>query len=349
VIDNHAQRSFAEADVNTVITVMHSPDKSDVKTDHTLRFVAFRKPFAEIAFSGAFIKTEGVKEKEMNDTLRTIVKSYEELITAGSDESGKYKGEKWGGKFLRAPLFYLTWLEEKKDKLSSIEDLCNKGLVDVVGYVHDNKTGSEYSQQFFIKSIKNTEKILINENSEGVIKYGVSNNGNSLVTSPILFPRTFGRDHIVVYNPEGIIGKEFYRVIPKNVCISEEDLIGFFNSTFYILQRELNGLNNLGGGALKFSIRDIKFTQYIKSIEIKNNFNLINFVNRKTENLFVECGIDPGSDTPISEQEPEPLPDRKELDDILFDELGLTEEERKDVYRAVCQLVHDRISKASSV
>jgi len=43
------------------------------------------------------------------------------------------------------------------------------------------------------------------------------------------------------------------------------------------------------------------------------------------------------------------LPDRKELDDIVFDALGLTEEERKDVYRGVCRLVWNRISKAKSL
>lgn len=52
---------------------------------------------------------------------------------------------------------------------------------------------------------------------------------------------------------------------------------------------------------------------------------------------------------PIAEQEPNPLPDRKALDDIVFDALGLSEEERKEVYRAVCQLVWERISKARSV
>ncbi|GAB4176070.1 MAG: hypothetical protein Kow00108_11380 [Calditrichia bacterium] len=67
------------------------------------------------------------------------------------------------------------------------------------------------------------------------------------------------------------------------------------------------------------------------------------------KNIFEECGIDPESDIPISQQEPNPLPDRKALDDIVFDAIGLTEEERKEVYRAVCQLVWNRISKANSV
>ncbi len=43
----------------------------------------------------------------------------------------------------------------------------------------------------------------------------------------------------------------------------------------------------------------------------------------------------PKSDIPISQQEPNPLPDRKALDDIVFDALGLTESETSGA-RASC-------------
>jgi hypothetical protein len=42
-------------------------------------------------------------------------------------------------------------------------------------------------------------------------------------------------------------------------------------------------------------------------------------------------------------------PDRFELDAVIFDVLGLTNEERLEVYRAVAQLVKDRLLKAKSV
>ena len=48
-------------------------------------------------------------------------------------------------------------------------------------------------------------------------------------------------------------------------------------------------------------------------------------------------------------QELNPLPDRKALDDIIFDALGLTEEERKEVYWSVAELVKNRLEKARSV
>jgi nucleoid DNA-binding protein len=68
---------------------------------------------------------------------------------------------------------------------------------------------------------------------------------------------------------------------------------------------------------------------------------------RDIQNCFTELGFDPNK--PIREQEPNPLPDRKALDDIVFDALGLTEEERKEVYWAVAELVQNRLKKAKSV
>lgn len=55
------------------------------------------------------------------------------------------------------------------------------------------------------------------------------------------------------------------------------------------------------------------------------------------------------SKQPIHEQKPNPLPDRKALDDIVFDILGLTEDERNEVYLSVCELVKNRLEKARSV
>ena len=42
------------------------------------------------------------------------------------------------------------------------------------------------------------------------------------------------------------------------------------------------------------------------------------------------------------------MPDRRELDKIIFDAIGLTEEEQLEVYRAVLELVKNRLLKAKS-
>lgn len=51
----------------------------------------------------------------------------------------------------------------------------------------------------------------------------------------------------------------------------------------------------------------------------------------------------------IHERTPNSLSDRKALDDIVFDILGLTQDERNEVYWVVCELVMNRLEKARSV
>ncbi len=72
-----------------------------------------------------------------------------------------------------------------------------------------------------------------------------------------------------------------------------------------------------------------------------------NLALRKTVTIYEELGINPAR--PIREHKPNPLPDRKALDDMVFDILGLTEDERNEVYWAVCELVKNRLEKARSV
>ncbi|GBD96471.1 MAG TPA: hypothetical protein ENG83_08735 [Nitrospirae bacterium] len=68
---------------------------------------------------------------------------------------------------------------------------------------------------------------------------------------------------------------------------------------------------------------------------------------RELKSIFEECGINPAP--PIREQKPNPLSDRKALDDIVFDILGLTQKEQDEVYRSVCELVKNRLENARSV
>jgi len=137
------------------------------------------------------------------------------------------------------------------------------------------------------------------------------------------------------------VDHNLFEIIPRK----NNTYIPTLFSVIAVLVRELYGRSNLGEGALKTEGVDIvKFPSIAIPVEhIKHLYDL------NIENIFTECGIDPESKIPISKQEPNPLPYRKALDDIVFDILGLTEEERKEVYRAVCQLVWERLSKARSV
>ena len=109
-----------------------------------------------------------------------------------------------------------------------------------------------------------------------------------------------------------------------------------------------------GGGPRSLMVYEVNQQLILAPDSIADRVNHVleifpRYASRPIGSIFTECGIDPRSDIPISEQEPNPLPDRKALDDIVFDALELTKEQQKEVYRAVCQLVWDRISRARSV
>jgi hypothetical protein len=161
----------------------------------------------------------------------------------------------------------------------------------------------------------------------------VKKDGNSRVVAPLLFPRTFGSRHIVAWNEGEVFGKEFYKIIPHDKA-KEISIAAQMNSTFAVLQREIIGLVNLGDGALKFSGDDIKL--FLLSENLPSD---------EIENLFRECAERDALDF---QQELE-KEDRRALDEVVFDALGLTKGERDGVYEAVIRLVEDRLKKASSL
>jgi len=145
----------------------------------------------------------------------------------------------------------------------------------------------------------------------------------------------------------------FYCPISKSNCASDRSFHRIFTedqNLKYILNSSLTwffvmlrGRSNLGQGALKFEKSDA-----IKMEVFMTDTNLFcdDLFNRKPLDIFKELGFN--STIPIRTQQPQPLPDRKELDNIIFDELGLTIEERKEVYWAIAELVKQRLDKAGS-
>jgi len=69
------------------------------------------------------------------------------------------------------------------------------------------------------------------------------------------------------------------------------------------------------------------------------------FMSRTIPNFWEEVGLRP----PEFGGTPNPPPDRRALDDHFFNLLGLTEEERNEVYRETARLVWNRIALAKSL
>jgi len=413
VIDNHAKRSFASADVNTIITLFEAPQKKITWGQEPVKFVAFKRPFEESIITENLLEIEDAKETLITPIYRTYVLSHETLKHEGLDADDEsdllnaaYIGEKWGGKYLRAPDIFLKLLDKLKSKSTTLKassDIkfglktgCNEFFYLTAEQVSAQKLPAEFIKPAILKtnevkmiSLSNfipkgyfffcdQEKKNINnqhvrdyvdygEKAKIVIKQGTDKgkkitgfqNIASLQTrkiwyglpqrdpAPILWIIAHNDRHIAFENNGFVSGDNFFEIWPEKTSV--QHMLTILNSTYICLFKELYGRTNFGGGLLKTQKPDISKFLILSEEDCKVPYCLLEKIaKRKTQSVFIESGIDPESDTPIEEQEPQPLPDRKALDDVIFDDLDLTEEERKDVYRAVCRLAWNRISKAQN-
>lgn len=397
IIDNHAKRSFEAADVNTIISIIHAPVKK-IDPAHIVKFAAFKKPFEESIFTEYLLQIEAAQDVVSSDILRVYPIAIKDLKEAGTEYEeetekqkklrlGMYAGDKWGGKYLRAPDIFFTILEKGKGKLVKLGDIAEVRFGIKTGaneffYLSDAQIKEWGIEKEFLKAVikspRECSSILVNPkdlkykificnkskaelkgtNALKYIEWGEKQGFNKrpscrgrrqwwyagIVDSSIVWPSTYNPVYKLFYNPINLpIDKVFYGIEYNKPL----NLLASLTSYLFAVQTEIFGYALVGGGGLFITVEDLERILVVKP-NMVNHSNEHLYTNER-KNIFEECGIDPKSKIPIEEQEPKPLSDRAELDNIVFDALVLTADERKDVYRAVCQLVWNRISKAKSV
>jgi hypothetical protein len=319
----------------------------------------FRVPFEQALSPIVFEEIDEVQERKRFPEFRVVAKSQEQLFLEGLETSDEdevhitvgregipsskatYAGDKWGGKYLRAPDIFYTILEKGKDKLVSLGTIST-----FAGYIHDNNVGHNYPKTRVILSSQFINKICVDKDYPSVVLEGIKKQGNSRLIPDLVVPRTYNDTFLVIWNVDGILFKRFYKI-----CLNTKEHLDrvclFLNSTYMVLFWEYIGVSE-GLGALNVYKDDFNKLLIPKpnalELQMKEFKSLF---KREIHNIFVECGIN--NNLPIRSQQPNPLPDRKALDDVVFDALGLTEAERKEVYWAVCELVQNRLRKARSV
>ena len=124
VLDNSAKRSFATADINTVICLISAPNRTqELCLKHIARFVKFTVPFEAILDAVIFYEIETASARDSSPEHHIHPLPQKSLLVNGNDENAKYTGDKWGGKYLRAPDIYWTVLEKGMDKLVRLGDI----------------------------------------------------------------------------------------------------------------------------------------------------------------------------------------------------------------------------------
>lgn len=154
-----------------------------------------------------------------------------------------------------------------------------------------------------------------------------------------------GDKHICHLNKENLPFEHNFYGIQGN-RIDDTSLCLILNSSLTWFFVEVLGRRGLGGGAIRLVRIDLLTLPCLKNIKFDIT-KFMGYINRTINSVFIEFGFD--QTKPIREQQPNPLPDRKALDDIVFDVLGLTEDERKEVYWATAELVKNRLDKARSL
>ena len=132
IVDNLVERSF-EADINTVIVFIQKSINKISDAD-LIKFVVFKEPYDKILNSSILEQVHKTNVKTIDEKFRLIVKTRKELWIEGieteDDElnesrlwSYQYIGNKWGGKYLRAPEIFWKILEKGKDKFVKLGDI----------------------------------------------------------------------------------------------------------------------------------------------------------------------------------------------------------------------------------
>ncbi|OGU73051.1 MAG: hypothetical protein A2V93_07265 [Ignavibacteria bacterium RBG_16_34_14] len=400
IYNNSSQRSFEKAEVNTTINLFIKDSKSiklnevaatkkkKLLTTNLIRFVTFKDKFEQTATSEEMLKISEADKIIKNENWRVYPIKQNELYESGLDEKYHYDGDKWGGKYLRAPDIYFTVLVKGKDKLEKLRKIAEirrgftSGANEFFFLDEDRIKKWDIEKKYLKDVIKNPRELNKPLIEKEDLKYKVimcSDNKSKLKGTNILkyinwgekmnyhlrptcasrslwynlgnwsYANTFWMETINdinrVYYPTFLLyeSDKFYG-ITFNKIDEKLNYTLILNSTLLSFFRELLGFASLGEGALKLPVYEVKEI-LIPNIKLPNiNSDIL---KRSMYSLFDECGFD--KKKPIRLQKPNPLPDRKALDDIVFDAVGLTKAEREEVYYAVCELVQNRLNKARSV
>lgn len=142
ILDNQVKRSFAQADVNTIIALFGAPlSETDAAVDNIARFVMVQVPFEQILHPVIFEEIDEAEERRTLPEYRVFPIPQRDILEAGmtriKEEKkprprraegplilvGKYEGDKWGGKYLRAPDIYWEILEAAGDRLVPLGEI----------------------------------------------------------------------------------------------------------------------------------------------------------------------------------------------------------------------------------
>ncbi|MCS7272610.1 MAG: BREX-1 system adenine-specific DNA-methyltransferase PglX [Fimbriimonadales bacterium] len=424
IYDSALERQFASADVNTIISVLQKDGHAPGQDARITRFVRLNAPFEQAVADPQY--------------QRVITRTAAELWQAGLNEQGVYEGDKWGGKYLRAPDIYFTILEKGKGKLVRLGDIAEvrRGfttganeffylepvdcrVADVVagkvGATVRVKNGAGWQGEIetdwlrpVIKSPRELKTLRVRPEdlrylvfmppdairkklsllavsgelkkrypkAWAYIQWGEKQGYHKRSTCAsrqrwwdlgesrsglIAWAMIHALRHNVHHNPvRSELDHNFFEVVLSNQNLAEV-LAAVCGATTTVLIKELFG-RSYGGGSGPIKNEGTDIAEFLipnpAALTASQRERLLaafeQLAGREVKSIFEELGL-PKPNRDYSNIRPEEvslekvLPDRRALDSVVFEVLGLSEAEQLEVYRAVVELVKNRLVKAQSV
>ena len=373
IIDNQVRRSFASADVNTVICLFSAPDPtSNSGLDHTARFVTFTAPFEGVLDAVIFEEVEEADERRTTKEHRIFPIPQRALLDSGCDTQAKYTGDKWGGKYLRAPDIYWTVLEKGKDKLVRLGNVAEvrfgikTGANDFFYLNAEQIQEWEIEDEFLkpvIKSPRECKSILIDPSQLKFKLFMCGKDKTDLTSTAALEYIKWGEAQGFDQRPSCRSRARWWDLGVRQIpTLAFNYLISSTARTLYALDgcytsdnfQEIHTDSDLKL-RLCASLNSSLF-QLMVNMAGRSNFGggLLKLQTYEVSELL--C-LDPKTIsfedeaifTSSSWDMLEPSDTRRALDTIIFDLLNLTQGERDGVYEGVVGLVETRLRKAKSL
>ena len=375
VLDNSVRRSFKGVNINTVIALVSAPNKKgELNLQHTARFVNFTVPFEVILDAIIFCEITNAARRVTRPEYR-VHSLFQKTLLANGIDKRRYTGDKWGGKYLRAPDIYWNILERGKDKLIQVgkvaeirrgvttgankffvldsakvlqEGIESEFLGPVMAYSKDVKSLLIYPEQLPTQLFmcRKKENILHGTSALAYIKWGELQGFHLKHTCRIRHPWYALRESTSpsLIFPQ-LVGSTAKTIFAPNGCWTLDNFteVHVPSVSAIPLCLSLNStlfqlMLNLSGCANRgYGFLKVQ-TSDLESLLCVNPKLVLN----EGDNL----------DKTVLQSEEwnvlDPSPARRYIDDIIFDILELTQGERDGVYEAVTQLVTTRLQKAKT-
>jgi len=396
ILDNKVKRSFATADINTIIALFSAPQyNSNRILNKTARFVMFQVPFEQILSPTIFDEIESTTERHTKPEYRVFSIPQEKLFKDGCELSEeeketnaknsknintplikvvRYVGNKWGGKYLRAPDIYWTILEKGKGILVQLGNIAEvrRGITTGANeffYLDDfeiQKWGIE--NEFLIPAITSPRELTTIEINQNNLKYKIflcDKDEKELKNTAALKYIKYGEKNGINNRPTCRARKPWYNI--SRITTSQALWMKAFNNRYIY---PINTIN----ASISDRFYEIAFKEKfhwnkiaaslnnlitILSTEINGRVSLgegalDNMVYEAKKNLIINPAIIP-LDIDLIERDILPIKqeldnnDRIEFEYAILDILKLTKTEKECLFEEVIKLVENRIGKANSL